>query len=112
MTDPQQPNPKTEVLSVQPVVSDPLDSLTRNKDSVLQVIGAIGNEVSHARTARIKVSQQISWMVFLFLALIIVGTGALVYVGRVSDGSFTFLLGVIVGYLMQFADKLVRPQDE
>jgi hypothetical protein len=105
--------PKTEVVEPGVGASIMLDSLTKNKSTVLEVINAFGEQVSHARTAKMRVSQQISWLVFLFLALIIVATGVLVYVGKMSDGSFTFLLGVMVGYLMQFADKILfKPEEQ
>lgn len=89
-----------------------LDSLTKNKETVKEVIAVVGEQVSHARTAKIRVSHQISWLVFAFLGLIVLSTGALVYTGRMSDGSFTFLLGVIVGYLMHFADKVIFKAEE
>ena len=84
-----------------------LDSLARNKDAVKEVISAFGEQVSHARTAKLRISQQTSWLVFSFLGLIVLATGALVYAEKMSDGSLTFLLGVIIGYLMHFADKIL-----
>ena len=42
----------------------------------------------------------------LILFTIVVGSGILVYEGKIDAGNFTFLLGVIVGYMMTFMEGL------
>ncbi len=55
------------------------------------------------------------WSTTLFsviILLIVVGSGLLVYYGKLSSSNFTLLIGVIVGYLMTFIKNVVLVQSE
>jgi hypothetical protein len=87
-------------------LSATLDSVGRNKDAIIAIVKGVSQEIHQARTTHLGNSRHLSWLIVVFLGVVVVGAGALVFAGRMSDGSFTFLLGVMIGYLMQFVDRI------
>lgn len=51
----------------------------------------------------------IGFLLILFVAVI--GTGFLVYVGKMDDGNFTFLLGTLIGASITLLGDIVLPNE-
>ena len=45
------------------------------------------------------------------VGVIVVTCAALTWFGKIGDGGFTFLAGVVVGYLLTFAQRLFTPSE-
>jgi len=82
-----------------------LDALGRNEKAVSAIMDKIHTMVKDVGSRRASLGKHTSWLIFLFLVLVVVGSGILVYFERMSDGSLTFLLGVIVGSFIQFINR-------
>ena len=55
---------------------------------------------------------KIRWSIIGFLGmllLIVIGTGVLVFYGKLDSGSFTFLLGTLIGGSITFLGDLLLP---
>lgn len=56
---------------------------------------------------------KISSIIFsTILLVIVIGSGVLVFYGKITSDNFTFLIGVIVGYLMTFIKNIVMIERE
>lgn len=88
-----------------PQGSDMLDAIGRNEQALNTLLGRIQEMMHQAGTRRHAMSRTTSRFLFGFLVLIVGTSAFLVYQDKMSDGSFTFLLGVVVGSVIQFLGR-------
>lgn len=87
-------------------MGDLIDAVSRNHEGIGHLIDRFGAQFTRARDAQMSISKTFAWMVFAFMIGTVGVCGWLVYAGRMSDGALTFLLGVMVAYMMRFIDRL------
>lgn len=87
-------------------VSDWIEAVAKNHVGISALIGTLGTEFTKARNARVNVNKTFAWLVFAFMAGTVGVCAWLVYAGRMSDGALTFLLGIMVAYMLRFIDNL------
>lgn len=83
-----------------------IDAVARNHEGIGHLVDRLGAQFTRARDAEMNISKTFAWMVFAFMIGTVAVCGLLVYFGRMSDGALTFLLGVMVAYMMRFIDRL------
>ena len=69
-------------------------------------------EYLHAKMQTVD-SPKIRWSIILFgliLGLSVLGSGILVFFDKMDSGSFTFLLGTLIGGIITFMGDLLLPQ--
>lgn len=87
-------------------MSDLIDAVARNADGLGKLVDRVGaqfNRADETESRRVMVS---AWMGFAFMLVAVIVCAWLVFMGRMSDGAFTFLLGVMVAYMMRFVERL------
>lgn len=50
------------------------------------------------------------WILAGIVILIVVGTGFLVYIGKLDAASFTFVIGTVLGYLLSFSKMFLKKE--
>lgn len=69
-------------------------------------------EYYHAKMKHVE-SPKFKWSMILFgtiLFICVVGSGVLVFFDKLDSGSFTFLLGTLIGGIITFMGDLLLPQ--
>lgn len=83
-----------------------IDAVARNHEGIGHLVDRLGAQFTRARDAEMSISKTFAWMVFAFMIGTVIVCAVLVYFERMSDGALTFLLGVMVAYMMRFIDRL------
>ncbi len=90
-------------------ISDLLRTMGQNAGPLAAMVTAIMDRLTTAQAAR---SRFTFWMTIVagVVILAIVGVAAgLTYCGKIDGSTFTFLLGLVVGYTLTFIRDSIRP---
>lgn len=87
-----------------------INVLADRADPVIKLLQAAVTSYQNGQEREIGFQKHMSWMALLLVAFI-VGTAALLtWKGKVDGSTFTFLLGLIVGYVLTFVrDQITGP---
>lgn len=94
--------PETNLISIVNAVADRAENLVK-------LITAISEGSRKAQEARAQFSIRIAWVAVVVVLLIVGVSGFLTYVGKVDGSAFSFLIGVVIGYLLTFLREAVTP---
>ncbi len=81
-------------------------------DPVIKLITTIGERYVQAQETKAKYNIRMAWVAVSVITLIVLVASGLTYAGKVDGSTFTFLLGLIVGYVLTFIRDAIRPQGE
>lgn len=70
-------------------------------DRMDAIIGIYKTTMAHRQTAQAS-EDRFSWLAVSMVAFIVLVAAFLTYRGKIDGSTFTFLLGLIVGYLLTF----------
>ena len=99
---------------------------TNEGDSVVQIIHAIADRVDpllellkafferslKAQQATSRFQIRMVWIALVVVALIVGTSAFLTYLDKIDGSTFTFLLGLVVGYILTFVRDTIKPPEE
>lgn len=77
---------------------------------IIKLLESINDRHDRDEQREIQFQTRMTWVAVLTVALIVVVATALTYLGKSDGSTFTFLLGLIVGYVLTFVrDQITGP---
>jgi len=106
--------PGSPQFSQQPDVSlvDVINAIADRAEPAIKLITAVSERSLKAKEAAARFSTRMTIAAVFVVSLIVCVAALLTYVGKLDGASFTFLLGLIVGYLLTFLRDAVTPPAE
>jgi hypothetical protein len=105
-SNPQQPVPPEP----SPNLVDLINVLADRMDAIIKVYQTT---MAHRQTTQVnedRFQMKMSWLALSMVAFIVVVAAFLTYRGKIDGSTFTFLPGLIVGYLLTFVrDQITGP---
>ena len=90
---------------------DIIDKLADRADPIIKLLQATMESYQKGVEREIRHSKTMSLMATGLVVLIVLVAGSLTYVGKIDGSTFTFLLGLIVGYVLTFVrDQITGPE--
>jgi|GEM_PF-5057489 hypothetical protein len=107
------PSNKPPLINIpQPNIVDLLTVLAEKADPFVKLLSTAINGWQEGKKREASLQKHMSW-VALTVVLVVVGVSAvLTYVGKVDGSTFTFLLGLIVGYVLTFIRDQIKGPGE
>lgn len=104
-TTPRQPS------GPQPSLIDLIKILTEKADPIIKLLTATMEGYQKGQERRDRFQTRMSWAAISVVALIVGVAAFLTYHGKIDGSTFTFLLGLIVGYVLTFVrDQITGPE--
>ncbi len=103
-TQPSGPQPR-------PTLIDIINVIAEKADPIVKLVSAAMDRYQTGQNREIRFQTHMAW-VAISVVVVIVGVAAfLTYVGKIDGSTFTFLLGLIVGYVLTFVrDQITGPE--
>ena len=105
---PGAPQPSQQTVSLVDIVNVVAD----RAEPVIKLITTVSERSLKSKEANARFSMRMTIAAIFVVSLIVCVAGALTYVGKLDGASFTFLLGLIVGYLLTFLRDSISPPGE
>jgi hypothetical protein len=100
------------VQPVQPSLVDIINAIAERAEPIIKLVTTFYERSLKAQEASARFSTGMAIVAAFIITLIVVVSGFLTYSGKLDGASFTFLLGLVVGYLLNFLrDAIVPPSD-
>lgn len=97
------PKPGPSLVDLINVVADKIQP-------IIKLLESINDRHDRDEQREIQFQTRMTWVAVLTVALIVVVATALTYLGKSDGSTFTFLLGLIVGYVLTFVrDQITGP---
>ncbi len=95
----------------QPNLIDLIKILAEKADPIIKLLETTIDRYQKGKEREVRLKKHMSW-VALSVVIFIVGVAAvLTYRGKIDGSTFTFLLGLIVGYVLTFVrDQITGPE--
>jgi hypothetical protein len=107
---PPAPKPGSQPLPG-PNLVDIIDKLADRADPLIKLLQASMDSYQKGVEREIRHSKHMSLMATALVVLIVIVAASLTYVGKIDGSTFTFLLGLIVGYVLTFVrDQITGPE--
>jgi len=105
------PPPAPLVSIPQPNIVDIVTIVAEKADPIIKLITNTMDKYQKGQEHEIRFQTRMAWAA-IFVVLVIVGVaGFLTYRGKIDGSTFTFLLGLIVGYVLTFVrDQITGPE--
>ena len=85
-----------------------INTLADRADPIISLLGATVDRYQKGKEAEARFSIHMAWVAVLVVTLIIGVSAFLTYLGKVDGATFTFLLGLIVGYVLTFIRDAIK----
>ncbi len=93
-------------------IVDIIDVIADRIDPLLQLFRAFFEQSIKRHKAKAAFDLRMAWIVLTIIFIIVGVSGALTYLDKIDGATFTFLLGLIVGYVLTFIRDAIRtPED-
>lgn len=92
-------------------VIDIIDAMADRIDPLLQLLTAFFEQSLTRHKAAASYEIRMAWIVLAIVVIIVGVAGMLTYLERIDGATFTFLLGLIVGYVLTFIRDTIRCTD-
>jgi hypothetical protein len=89
--------------------TNPINLLSENADNLISLIKNTADKWLEIKKTNIGFSVKMAFFASMIVLIIVGSAGWLTYVGKVDGSTFTFLLGLIVGYVLTFMQNLINP---
>jgi hypothetical protein len=94
-----------------PTLIDVINVLADKADPVVKLLEAAVTGYQKGKERQIRFQIHLSWIAIAVVAVIVGTAAALTWKGRIDGSTFTFLLGLIVGYVLTFVrDQITGPE--
>lgn len=90
-----------------PGVLEILELVFNKIDSVIQLITAWTDRAAAAQKARAGFRHRMAWVAVAVVFFVIAVSGTLTGVNKIDGSTFTFLLGLVVGYVLTFVRESI-----
>src|SRR5437870_5503049 len=87
---------------------DIVNVLADRADPVVQLLTAAVNSYQKGKEREVGLQKHMAWVALAVVVFIVGVAGALTYKGKIDGSTFTFLLGLIVGYVLTFVRDQIR----
>lgn len=95
----------------QPNIVDILTTLAEKADPIVKLLSTAINAWQDGRKREASLQKHMSWVAVSIVVLVVGVASVLTYVGKIDGSTFTFLLGLIVGYVLTFLrDQITGPE--
>ena len=85
-----------------------IDKLAERADPLVKLVGAAADRYQKGKERESRLQLHMAWVAVLVVFLIVSVSTVLTYLGKIDGSTFTFLLGLIVGYVLTFIRDSVR----
>lgn len=86
-----------------------VELIATRSEEVIALIESISSRVLESRQARARFTIRMAWLAAVVMVVIVLVAATLTYLGRIDGSTFTFLLGLVSGYLLTFVQNAMRP---
>lgn len=93
-------------------IVDIIDVVSDRIDPLLQLFKAFFEQTMNRHKAKAVFDLRMAWIVMALIVVIVGIAGALTYLDKIDGATFTFLLGLIIGYVLTFIRDTIRPPQE
>src|SRR3989442_1685459 len=107
--DPQEPR---AAQSLQPSLVDIINAIAERAEPLIKLVTTFYERSLKAQEATARFSTGMAVVAAFIITLIVAVSGFLTYSGKLDGASFTFLLGLVVGYLLNFLRDAIIPPSE
>ncbi|MCU1331963.1 MAG: hypothetical protein JWM08_955 [Candidatus Angelobacter sp.] len=91
-----------------PTLIDIINALAEKADPIIKLLQATMESYQKGQERAAKLSTHMAWLA-LSVVVFVVGVAALLtYKGKIDGSTFTFLLGLIVGYVLTFVRDQIK----
>jgi hypothetical protein len=95
----------------QPNLVDLITILAEKADPIVKLLNTTIEGFQNAKEREVRFQTQMSWVAVSIVFLIVGVAGFLTYRDKIDGSTFTFLLGLIVGYVLTFIrDQITGPE--
>lgn len=91
---------------------DFIEAISRNADSLIKLITNLSERYIAIKEGQFKFHINLGIFVFSTIGLMIILSGILVYFNKLNGESFTFLLGLISGYMISIMKISMAAKEE
>jgi len=107
---PGAPSPGPTSAPPGPTLIDIINVLAERVDPLLKVLSATMEQRQKAQEHEVRFHTRMAGYAISVVIVIVVVAGYLTYKGKIDGSTFTFLLGLIVGYVLTFVrDQITGP---
>lgn len=89
--------------------NNPIHILSDNADNLISLIKETADKWLQIRKTTLGFNTKMSFFASAIILIIVGSAGWLTYEGKIDGSTFTFLLGLIVGYALTFIQNLINP---
>ncbi len=94
-----------------PTIIDIINVLAEKADPIVKLLSATMDRYQKGQDREVRFQTHMAWVAISVVFFIIGVAGFLTYVGKIDGSTFTFLLGLIVGYVLTFIrDQITSPE--
>jgi hypothetical protein len=93
-------------------ILDIIDKIAERIDPLLKLLQTYFEHTLKQEHATAKLHLKMSWIALIVVMLIVGVSGWLTYVDKIDGATFTFLLGLVVGYVLTFVRDAIRRPEE
>lgn len=86
-----------------------IELLARNEPALSKLITTVVQTWTKARESKARFSVRMGILVAVLVSLIVVTAAILTYLDKIDGAALTFLLGLIVGYMLTFVREAIQP---
>jgi uncharacterized membrane protein len=105
-------NPPAPLLTVtQPNLIDLITIIAEKADPIVKLLAATMDRYQKGKEREVQLQKHMSGVAVGVVVLIVGAASVLTYLGKIDGSTFTFLLGLIVGYVLTFVrDQITGPE--
>ena len=93
-------------------IIDIIDVVADRMEPLLKLLTTFFEQSLARHKAAASFELRMAWIVLTIVVFIVVVAGFLTYLEKIDGSTFTFLLGLIVGYILTFIRDTIRPHEE
>ena len=108
MVEKKKNSPQKHILEILAENEKPLSNLI---DSVNKTIENVSTQFLRHKKSDIKFSLRMAFILTFIISLIVIVTSILTFYGKLDGAALTFLLGLIVGYMLTFIREAIYPSE-
>jgi len=117
MTEPALPTTPSELIApkqpavAQPSLVDLINAVAEKADPIVKLLSTTIEGYQRGKEREVRFQTRMAWVAVSVVVLIVGVSGFLTYHGKIDGSTFTFLLGLIVGYVLTFVrDQVTGPE--
>jgi len=93
----------------EPNLVEVIEKVFDRVEPLIKLIESLGNQSLKTRDAEGRFKTRMAWFAAAIVGIVVGVSGFLTYVGKIDGSTFTFLLGLVVGYVLSFIRDAIYP---